>query len=160
MKKLASALVALALLSGCVTGPSDATSTCTNDAVSMQYVDTISVKYGVRAGRFNVTNNGPTSIAMRLAQQQELQLYSADTAPLVRSEGGAWENYNIRLDELMPPAGEVKLDPGQSAVVSFDMNGAFLPANLSDNLNKQFLLDLRLKDGCTIRSAPFEVFSK
>lgn len=151
-------LIALLLtLAGCATADSSATVACSESSVSMRYLDSIAARHSERTGRFLLTNNSQRPIVLRLQGKDNLTLFAGDTAPLFRNEAGSWENYNIQLDELMPPGAELSLAPGQNATVIFDMNGAFLPANLPANRGKHFLLDLRLKDGCAVRSDPFRV---
>lgn len=145
----------LLILAGCATAGSSVATPCTESSVSMRYLDSITARHSGRTGRFVLTNNSPKPIAFRLAKKDGLQLFAGDAAPLFRDEDGLWQNYNLQLDELMPPASELNLDSGQTATVTFDMSGAFLPANLSVNQGKHFLLDLRLKNGCTVRSDPF-----
>ena len=155
LKKTVIALVVL--LSGCATAGHDARPACPGGSVTMHFIESVPARNSGRTGRFLVANHSSEPIALRLATRDGLQLYAGDAAPFIREADGSWRNYNIQLDELIPPEGVSILDAGQSASFSFDMNGAFLTVNLPANRGRYFTLQFILESGCSLRSEPFQV---
>ena len=122
--------------------------------VSITFLESFSVGAN-RYGRFRLRNSSAARITLPLARDSPSEIYARNVEPLVKIEGGSWESFNPLLDELPPPKSTLTVAQDQQGEFSFDMNGAFLPANERFTKGREFALSVVSSEGCTFQSTPF-----